>query len=835
MKVRIIALAALLAGPWNALAGEYSLDLTEGWLFWPGPAVDGAASDLAEDDWVPLHAGVRWEDQGFPDLDGRAWYRIHIDVPEAWQGRCVWFYAGAVNDACTLYCNGERIAAFGEDGETGVARIPILADLSSAVRCGATNVIALDVNDWGGSGGLWKLPCMLASDLAELPMDSFLSTYMDPETKVLSVLLNAQGLGERAQEARLEAEVRRAGVSTRKAAVNLSAGQFAAAVDLPLPDMAPGQSFSLRMVLADASGAPWAGLDWTQRLEWPQIPQWPEPYAGLKVRNNFVTELASVDLSLSEAHTFPNPRDGWVFFQAPALDIPPKASLNEETASLVWRENPDTGQWEAMRKLSEGNHTLHVLESASGVLEIRTMPELAYCYFPATPHITPYGPYDWGYVRRHVLPHVNTLVTTSDSAPSEYPEWGKEGRQWIGNASLPGLTSDTAPPADEVYAIWAGMPGAHAPGYAGIIVDEFLWNSPAHYRAWTEAFRRLHQSPAFASRTFWAWCGDIHGHEPASEFRGLLPELGHRFAWERYLPEAPTRAEARCLLVQELRTPYLEWQTLQPGIAQSLTVCLGYLCAPPESLNRDPNVDYHVFLDTQFQMLATDPAFWNLSGLMEYSASYADEESLRYAHRLFRHYAIEGHRQPLSGAPYRLDHLSNPDFARGLEGWTVEAAEPGAVDTRTMDGYSFLQGRYPRTPQGDHFCWMKRSESAANRVRQTLRGLQPGQLYSLKLIAADLGQLDVPQTVSLNVQMAGADILGEFGLEHTYPSNYAHTVEPYNREHPAYFTLRRVVFRPAADTAGLTISDWGEDGAALGPAGRESTFNFIEVQPFLAP
>ena len=544
--------------------------------------------------------------------------------------------------------------------------------------------------------------------------------------------------------------------------------------------------------------------------------------------------MLNIPLPVSDTG-FLNPRDGWVFFEVSSKETLPALFLDEETTPLVWRPNPTQGQSEAMHFIKQGAHLLRSEGNGSGTLSVRTVPELAYCYYPAAPHIAPYGPYDWAYMTRHVLSNVNTIVTTGGMAPEEFETWIREGRQWIGNSSLPGLTAKTAPTVEEVAGIWAGVPGASAPGYNGIIVDEFLAADAGHYRAWSGALQQLHDRPAFAGRTFYAWCGDLYGASASEEFCRLTMNLGYRFAWEKYLAEAPDETAAKTGILRELAAPMRAWQREQPGIESRTVMCLGYLCSFPETVNRDPAVDYHRFMDMQFQALATNPAFWNLYGIMEYSASYADEESLRWAHKLFRHYCIEGHRTLLSDWPYRPDHLVNPDFAEGLNGWTIEAAAPESIAARSMDGYSHLHGRYPRTNQGDRFCWMKRAANAPNRIRQTVKNLVPGRLYSLKLLSSDLAKLDVQQTVSLNVQIDGAETIAPYGFEYTYPINYAHELPPYTREHPAYFTFRRMVFRPAGNTAELILSDATKDGVALGPVGQETAFNFIEIQPFIEP
>ncbi len=557
-------------------------------------------------------------------------------------------------------------------------------------------------------------------------------------------------------------------------------------------------------------------------------PAWSGGYASLKVLNNFVTELASGTVETGKPVEFLNPRTGWVFMAARGTPETP-VFLDDQKECILWRQNPETGNHEAMQQLAEGRHHVRVEGPSPIHMTIRTMPEIAYCYFPATPHITPYGPYDWAFVSHHALPHVNTLITRGGQAPEEFDTWRREGRQWLANAPLPGLSQKTAPPADDVFAEWAKNPGVLKPGYAGMIVDEFLGADEGHYAAWTGAFQRLIALPEFNGKTFYAWSGQIFDLPHGLAFCKTLMAKEHRFAWEVYLREEPAPDKAKERMMQRLQQSFVKWRNALPGVERHMMLTLGYLSAPPESLNCNPGVDYQVFLDMQFNLLANDPAFWNLYGLMEYSASYADEESLRWAHTLIRHYCIEGHREPLTQDPYRLPHLTNPDFVDGLKGWRVEKAEKKSIRSDGMKGFSWLQGRYPKTNDGDQFCVMKRSEKRPNRLRQTLAALEPGRLYSVKMVSADITRLGAQQTLGMHLEVQGAERIPAYCFQFAYPSCYDHASGPYNSQHPAWFNFHREVFRAAASTAELVISDQGCT------PGQEIAFNFVEVQPFHAP
>ena len=54
----------------------------------------------------------------------------------------------------------------------------------------------------------------------------------------------------------------------------------------------------------------------------------------------------------------------------------------------------------------------------------------------------------------------------------------------------------------------------------------------------------------------------------------------------------------------------------------------------------------------------------------------------------------------------------------------------------------------PADPEhlGDSFLWMKRSEKGPNTFSQSIRDLEPGRLYSMKMLACDYNDLVNPKT-----------------------------------------------------------------------------------------
>ncbi len=840
-SIRCLFLPMVLCGTfWSAAA---TIDLSDGWRFAPdiqdaGQKEQWFAPDFDDTHWTSIRPGERWEDQGFPGLDGWGWYRRPVDVPRAWRGKPTWLVLGALNDAGDLYCNGRFVARFGDLDTRSMADTAVVADLTDFVQYGKRNIIALRAFDYGASGGMWRLPCELTNDLGRACLGAIFHCHADGRAAKLRVSCDLAPLGETLSDITLQATVTSEGreeIHTSRR-LHRQDGGLSGLIEVPMPDAAPGDLFMVAVHARCADGRPLGRAVLTHKVRWPKASAWPEPYQELRVLNNFVTELVpDVPLGSEEARfEFPNPRRGWVFIRVRGGRMP-EALLDAEPDSLVWRIEQETGAREAMRFLAEGPHVLRVIGDPGATVTVRTVPELMFCYYPSTRHIEAYPQYDWDYMTRHVLPHVNTLVTRSEPAPGEFSEWIKEGRHWIGNAGLPGLGAEAPPKAEEVFTEWSAAPGVAQAGYAGLIVDEFLTASAAHYDAWGRAARMLHESPQMAGRTFYAWCGDIYGQSHGADFSRMLVDLGYAVSWERYQPEAPTEDRARDDFMKDVANRLERWRGKTPQIAANMVMCLGYLSAPPESLNMNPAVDYHAFMDLQFHWLANESAFWNLRGMMEYMAAYADEESIRFAHRLFRHYCIEGARERMCADPYRLPHLYNPDFADGLDGWTVEAARDGSIAARSMKGFGWLQGRYPRSAAGDSLCCLKRSALIPNRLGQTIKALEPGRLYSVKLISADFGDLHEKQTLALALSLDDADILPEHCFQYAYPSCYSHEEGPYTRDNPAHFNLHRVVFRPRSSSAVLTISDWASTEQPGGPAGQEIALNFVEVQPFHAP
>ncbi|MGC9354240.1 MAG: family 16 glycosylhydrolase [Mariniphaga sp.] len=171
-KVLFVLLTISLFGGCKEKQVPKDIDLSKGWRFAPdeknlGVGENWFASDFDDSAWDTIDAGDKWENQGYPDLDATGWYRKSVDIPKIWKGNPAWIKFEAVNDAYTLYINGKEISFFGE-ANISVASRPTFTEISKHLRYGKTNQITLKVDDWGGSGGLWRLPVVLTSNENEV-------------------------------------------------------------------------------------------------------------------------------------------------------------------------------------------------------------------------------------------------------------------------------------------------------------------------------------------------------------------------------------------------------------------------------------------------------------------------------------------------------------------------------------------------------------------------------------------------------------------------------------------------------------------------------------------
>lgn len=590
------------------------------------------------------------------------------------------------------------------------------------------------------------------------------------------------------------------------------------------------------------------GNESTEAVTWPGQP---ESLRNVKVLNNLVWELLNLDAARSgevaDEQTFRVPRDRWVFVRSVATVAQGavlRISIDSDASDkpIIEHRPGAESTREAMRFLPAGQHTLHLHHQGQAGLRrlvVRAIPMLQHAFYGADPHVHPFGPYDWDFLAKDVLPNVNTMVSGGGAVPAHLKAWHDSGRRWITIIGLPSKPTADSDGVDKTYQHWSSALGLQHPLMSGIIVDEFGGGDDPIYDIYRQAVERIYANPQFKGKAYIPYGGTFYGNDRSRRFAKACLDGGGYIAWERYLIEQPTEQAARDFIKLRVTNQMPLWEAALPGCTERMILVWGYMSQPTESLNVDPTVDYRVYMDMQMHTAATHPSFFGLGGFQWYHSSYCDEENVRWAGRLFRYYAIEGHTDPLLDDPYKLTHVRNPDFADGLDGWLLVRAEEGTMQARSYRGYSWLQGRYPRTRMGDTFLWTQRSSRRPNVFCQTIKALKPGRLYSMKMITGDYQDLvnEVSKQAShaVTIKLDGVDVLPgpKKSFQFTFPNCYAHHLGKFDAQHSYWMNYHWRVFRAKAGTAQLAVTDWAGDTEPGGPIGQELMFNFIEIQPYI--
>jgi hypothetical protein len=562
------------------------------------------------------------------------------------------------------------------------------------------------------------------------------------------------------------------------------------------------------------------------------------PSYGETRLNNFVVELIRRDHPDRSSNTFVLDRPGWVFIRLENASTDARLVLSypdgEEliVALASWKPRMD----EAMRFLPPGEYTLVLKEGSADRLIVRRVPEIQYIRYRYDPWVHAEGPYDWAFLERAVLPHVNTVVgTVNKDHGREATDWRARGKRWIGEMQAPGFKIlaggmsrgiDTLSPKDILSELVAGS-ALGRPWMDGLLLDEYGPNHQALFGPTLQAVRRIHQGPNYPGKRV-----DLYVFGEPEKMSGFLRgavAAGSKIVMEAYLYEQPTEEAAQRSFRKRLTDKLVRYEKVVPGGRRDLIICLGYMDTPPESLNVDPQVNFRVFQDMEFQHLATDPAWEGVYGVSTYTAGYADRETLEWTARLYRHYCIEGNTTRITDEPYNNDYLTNPDFTDGLTGWDVTEAQEGSVEHRYVEGLGSLQSRYGTEEVGNDCAVMVRSQQGPNQIAQTIRNLVPGREYLLRFFTTSLsrrpGDYENPRYDDLSYVDVGLD-----GVETVQGSGYDHLFRSIHTPDVMYFTYHVRRFRAAGPAARLTLTDWTSPTAPGGNIGQTTAVNFIEVQ-----
>jgi len=587
--------------------------------------------------------------------------------------------------------------------------------------------------------------------------------------------------------------------------------------------------------------------------------EWPgqtEVFKGVRVLNNLVWELLDEAPGVvrgERGYGFVQPKSRWVWVECTAAgeggEIRVSIDDSAYTRDVIVLGRGAGGRREAMRFLPAGGHRLTLrTEGQANVtkLIVRSVPEIVYQGLILNPHIVPHGPYDEAFIKEYVAPNVNVFVL---SPSKRRPRWAEPlfkelhargNHRWLHGSLAPHL----APPrkftdrgadlitVQEAYDYIVRDPGMTRPDLNGVMVDEF-GGSDWHCAVYPEVLRRLHANPEFADRVFYPYAGSLWSGPNGRKFVKALVETGCAFARKHYLPVRHTERAAYDFARRSIIGDLRKYREFCPGSIEHMTFCFGFFTVPRFGLNVVPQANHKVFLDMQFNLVATAPEGWGAYGLMSYGTPYADEETIRWTVRLFRHYGIEGATERASSDPYDSSrHLANGDFAEDTGHWTLSPAEPGSIRRVHVGHYGYLQGRYPTTPDGDTALLMVRSAKGPNSFSQEIRNLEPGRAYTFRMITGQYGDLTKKEKHAVRIDLDGVELIPERCFSYVFHSNYSQRYGRYDSKNPAWMNYHWILFRARSPTARLTVSDWRSEEAPGGPIGQGLMYNFLQVHPY---
>lgn len=582
-------------------------------------------------------------------------------------------------------------------------------------------------------------------------------------------------------------------------------------------------------------------------------------FSGERRLNNLASELLDVSSPSDSGKplTFVRSSDGWVFIAATCQG---KGTVRISLDTAIVHDAESGTRIEVMRHVGKGLHTIDV-ECKGGVrvdkLLVKAIPELIHCGLGFNPEIKSYGLYDMQFLKRDILPNVTTLIVPHNIqlSTSVIDDWHHQGKKFVAEVGI----NSQAKTAEEHATFWSSFYDK-APFLDGIIINEFIVNRPVaewaaitaerlarmeeerkQYEVFGEAIKKVRTDGRYQSKMLYAYVGGsgkkLNQEIIGTNFIRTIKDCGYRVALERYLHEMSGEKGSEDALGAFI-DGIADWEAKEPG--GQMVIAFGLFSMPPGGINKQPNVDYHVWMDQQMNIVANHPVMAHLAGLEWWTSTLADEETVRFVGRLYRHYALEGKTEMLTTDPLFLTHIQNADFEKGTEGWTLHPAEEGSIAAKSFPRYGRIEGRYmglgrPADPEhiGDTFLWMKRSGKRPNSFSQTIKALKPGRLYSMKMLSCDYSDLVKPKAKK---QEEAARFVGSVALEsveidpkRSFTEMYASSPEP---KIPVWITYHWKVFRAKSATAKLVVSDWSGAKESADTFGQEQTFNFLEIQPY---
>ncbi|MFH0989397.1 MAG: beta galactosidase jelly roll domain-containing protein [bacterium] len=155
LGLMIASTSGLHAQGWKAL-----LDLSGTWRFELGDSVSWSNPAYNDIRWSRIEVPSPWEEQGFQNYNGYAWYRKHFRVNrDLVSGRLVYLLVGYIDDVSEIYLNGRLIGYAGQFPPrftTAYTRAQSYVLPLEFLHFDRENVLAVRVYDLRSVGGITR-------------------------------------------------------------------------------------------------------------------------------------------------------------------------------------------------------------------------------------------------------------------------------------------------------------------------------------------------------------------------------------------------------------------------------------------------------------------------------------------------------------------------------------------------------------------------------------------------------------------------------------------------------------------------------------------------------
>ena len=135
-----------LSGLWKFSIGDDSK--------WANPSYDDSG-------WDQITVPGKWEEQGYNDYNGYAWYRKTFKVNDIPEKTIIYLMLGRIDDADVVYLNGKEIGrngTFPPNFVTAYDRLRKYVIPADCLKEGSDNVISIKVYDTYADGGIVEGP-----------------------------------------------------------------------------------------------------------------------------------------------------------------------------------------------------------------------------------------------------------------------------------------------------------------------------------------------------------------------------------------------------------------------------------------------------------------------------------------------------------------------------------------------------------------------------------------------------------------------------------------------------------------------------------------------------